>query len=212
MSITNFFAAPPSDAVVPSTGGPCWDVAHLFPERGNWTEADYLALSTNRPIELSNGCLEVLPMPGWAHQFIARFLFRMLDRFVVSKGIGEVMFPPFPVRLWPEKIREPDVVFVRNERSKVGSYSEGADLVVEVVSEGKVNRERDLVAKRAEYAKAGISEYWIVDPELQQITVLALEGETYREHGVFAPGQVATSKLLEGFSVAASEVFAAANG
>ena len=91
----------------------------------------------------------------------------------------------------------------------VHGQPEGADLVVEVVSEGEENRERDLVKKREEYAKAGISEYWIVDPQEKQITVLVLEGQTYREHGVFKPGTVATSFLLAGFSASVDAVFAA---
>ena len=55
--------------------------------------------------------------------------------------------------------------------------------------------------KREEYAKAGIPEYWIVDPELGQITVLVLDGSVYAVHGEFARGQQATSKLLPGFAV-----------
>jgi Uma2 family endonuclease len=79
-----------------------------------------------------------------------------------------------------------------------------------VVSEGEENRERDLEIKRREYAKAGIAEYWIVDPQEQRITVLVLDGQTYRVHGVFAPGDQATSVLLPGFAVAVDAVFAAA--
>ncbi len=43
--------------------------------------------------------------------------------------------------------------------------------------------DRDLVEKREEYARAGIPEYWIVDPEQGQITVLALDGTGYAVHG-----------------------------
>jgi Uma2 family endonuclease len=75
----------------------------------------------------------------------------------------------------------------------------GADLVMEIVSPD--NPERDLVEKVADYAEAGISEYWIVNPETQAITVLKLEGDTYATHGVFARGQQAASALLDGFAV-----------
>ena len=79
---------------------------------------------------------------------------------------------------------------------------------MEVVSEGEENRERDLEVKREEYAKAGIAEYWIVDPQEQRITVLTLDGQTYREHSVFGLGTQATSVLLPGFAVTVSDVFA----
>ena len=81
---------------------------------------------------------------------------------------------------------------------------------MEVVSEGAENRKRDLETKRQEYAEAGISEYWIVDPQEQRITVLTLDGQTYRVHGEFVPGMQATSVLLPGFSVDVESVFAVA--
>ncbi len=86
---------------------------------------------------------------------------------------------------------------------------EGADLVMEIVSPGTDNRARDFEDKRADYAKAKIPEYWIVDPETKTITVLTLSGKNYKVHGEFKAGQTATSKLLKGFKVAVSDVFAA---
>jgi Uma2 family endonuclease len=67
--------------------------------------------------------------------------------------------------------------------------------------------ERDIVVKRADYAEGGIPEYWIVNPLDETITVLRLEGEQYVEHGVFQRGEIATSALLEGFSVDVKAVF-----
>ena len=104
--------------------------------------------------------------------------------------------------------REPDIVYLSAERLKATQqYPDGADLVMEVVSEGEEARERDFVQKREEYAKAGIPEYWIIDPRQREIHVLALEGDAYVEHGVFNDGQVATSELLKNFTVNVGEVF-----
>jgi Uma2 family endonuclease len=55
----------------------------------------------------------------------------------------------------------------------------------------------------------GIPEYWIVDPQTERITVLTLKGKRYRVLGEFAPGQKATSALLDGFRVDVSAVFEA---
>ena len=55
--------------------------------------------------------------------------------------------------------------------------------------------------KRVDYAEAGIPEYWIVNPEEESITVLTLDDDSYREHGVFRRGSAATSLLLQGFVV-----------
>jgi Uma2 family endonuclease len=161
-------------------------------------------------VELSDGCIEVLPMATIFHQLIMDYLLDLLKAVVAAHGIGTVLSAPLPVHLWPGKFRQPDIVYFRPHRVRdVHGQPEGADLVVEVVSEGQENRERDLVTKRQEYATAGISEYWIVDPQEKQITVLVLEGKAYREHGVFGPGTVATSVLLPGFTAAVDAVFAA---
>jgi Uma2 family endonuclease len=83
---------------------------------------------------------------------------------------------------------------------------------MEVVSEGEENRVRDLDIKRQEYARAGITEYWIIDPQEQHITVLTLDGAVYRVHGAYASGTQAISLLLPGFVVDVAAVFVAAEG
>jgi Uma2 family endonuclease len=197
-------------------GEPSWDIALLYPVQGEWTEEEYLALengSENRMIELVDGTIEVLPMPDTYHQRMVLYLYRKVDDYGRKKRTGEALVAPLPVRLWEKQLREPDVVFVRSQRIKnPRKPPEGADLVMEIVSPGKENRDRDLKEKPKAYAKAKIPEYWIVDPEEETITVLTLAGKTYKVHGKYKPGQQAASKLLPGFSVAVSEVFAAGHG
>jgi Uma2 family endonuclease len=197
---------PVSSGLLSQPGEPPWNVALLFPLQGSWTERDYLELGTNRLVEFSNGSIEVLPMPTKAHQRIVRALFVSLQQFVAARAVGEVFFAPLPVRLWPGKFREPDLVYVRPERGEYCGQPEGADLAVEVISPGDENRRRDLETKRWEYAQAGIPEYWIVDPEQGQITVLVLDGPTYREHGVFELSGVATSVVLPGLALPVADV------
>jgi Uma2 family endonuclease len=204
----------PEEAVVPeglTYGEPVWDIARLFPAQGCWTEQDYLALNTNQLVEFSHGFVELLPMPTLSHQLIAGLLYRLLESFASAHGLGLVVAAPYKVRLWEGKYREPDVIFVLSEhRARMGEdFSEGADLVVEVVSGSVHDRHRDLVEKRTEYAKGGIPEYWIVDPELGQITVLVLDGPAYAVHGEFSRGQQATSMLLPGFTVDVTTALAA---
>jgi Uma2 family endonuclease len=182
----------------------------IYPEQGQWTEGDYYALDTNRVVELSDGCLVLLPRPTWAHQRILIFLAGVFSSFVRANKLCEILFAPLPIRLWSGKIRMPDVVFLRPGRVlDPRQHLQGADLTVEIVGEGKENRERDLETKRAEYANAGVPEYWIADPQEGRITVLVLDGQVYREHGVFGPGSQATSVLLPGFAVSVDAVLAA---
>ena len=198
---------------VPVRGRPAWEIAYLFPAQGHWEESDYLSIGTNHLVEFDDGCIEVLPMPTLLHQMIVRFLFKALEAHVAAHASGEVLFAPLPVRLWSGKYREPDIIYVRPKRvRKVRGQPHGADLVMEVVSEGVENRERDLNTKPAEYARARIAEYWIVDPEAHRITVLTLDGPTYRTHGEFGRGTRATSVLFPGFSLDVDAVFAAGEG
>jgi Uma2 family endonuclease len=196
-------------------GGPSWNVALLFPPQGEWTEQDYLALegtSGNRLLELVDGCLEVLPMPDVFHQRIVRYLYRRLDNHVRHGKLGEAFFAPLPMKLRERRLREPDIVFLRPGRI-VDPWNppQGAELVMEVVSPGEENRERDLQTKRVEYARAGISEYWIVDQPLTTITILVLDGQTFREHMVGKPRSEVESAVLAGFRVGVDDTFAAGN-
>ena len=189
-------------------GEPTWEMAWLYPAQGSWTEEEYLALDTNHLIEFADGVLEFLPMPTVLHQRLARFLFLQLQAFVADRAAGEVFFAPLPVRLRPGKYREPDIVYLGPERvAGLRGQPQGADLVMEVVSEGAEHRRRDVEVKRSEYAAAEIAEYWIVDPELRTVEVLELAGRSYRRAGRYAAGEVAASVLLPGFQVAVDELF-----
>jgi Uma2 family endonuclease len=204
----------PSPQVTPVVGEPAWDVALLYPLQGSWSEQDYLdiALTQNWLVEYSNGCVEFLPMPTIEHQLIVKFLLKALDAFVESKSLGIVLFAPLPVWLMPKAYREPDLIFnfTESHAKRTKSYYESADLVMEVVSADRRSHARHYEDKRRDYAKAGIREYWIVDPAEKRITVLALEGSAYLPHGSFAGGDVATSRLLDGFVIKVGDVFKAA--
>jgi Uma2 family endonuclease len=207
MSTGNAFPSPTQP--FPKPGEPAWDLAMMFPLQGGWTVDDYLALDTGLLVEYTDGFVRVLPMPNLLHQLIVKFLFRRLDDFVSRGALGEVLLAPLPVRLATNKFREPDLVFLRPARIKtLKGQPDGADLVVEVVSEGDENRRRDYVEKRVEYAQAGIAEYWIVDPQARKITVLELRGDEYCEYGTFSAGETAASASLAGFAVPVDDVFA----
>jgi Uma2 family endonuclease len=187
----------------PKVGEPSWEVAYLFPAQGTWTEEEYLALPDNRLLELSNGFLEILPLPTMSHQMIIAFFYRALLAFTEPRQLGTVLFAGIKVRLWKGKIRQPDVVFMLAKHAdRLGEeYWQGADLVMEVVSGTAKDRQRDLKTKFAEYARARIPEYWIVDPKEAQITVLRLKGKKHAVHGRYGRGMQARSALLKGFEV-----------
>ncbi len=187
-----------------------WDIGPIAPEPTTWSEDEYLAFDQNILVEFTHGFVEFLPMPTMSHQVSLRSLNRQLDEFVDARQLGFVIQCPFKVQITPGKYREPDLVFMLREHADRMSeqFWDGADLVMEVVSPD--GRKRDLEVKRREYAQAGISEYWIVDPQASSITVLKLDNANYFEHGVFGLGQTASSVLLAGFTADVSAVFNAA--
>ena len=194
-------------------GEPAWEIARLFPAQGHWRETDYLDLDGNYLVEFSQGYIDVLPMPKSSHQRLSRYLFGLLAAFVMNRDLGDALYAPLKVKLGPDEYREPDILFALKEHAHLmgEDYWTGADLLMEIVSPDAKSRRRDLKEKRRDYAKAGIPEYWIVDPRLEKITVLKLEGNTYTVHGDFSRGGKASSHLLPGFTVDVSAAFDSQN-
>ena len=180
----------------------------LLPSQGSWSDDAYQWLTDhgNRPVELTDGHIQELPMPTDTHQSVLLCLYNLFHAWLRPRG-GIVMVASLRMRIREGKFREPDLLMLRDRSDprRQDRYWLGADLVVEVVSPD--DPDRDLVEKRADYAEGGIPEYWTADPRDETITVLALEGEGYVEHGVFGRGGSAASRLLEGFAADVSAVF-----
>ncbi len=183
------------------------EIATIFSIQGAWSEQEYLALDTNRRVEFDSGFVELHDPPTDQHQAIVLYLSIALNRFALQIG-GVVRTAGLRLRLWDRKYREPDIVFLRERDSSLRqeNFWDGADLVVEIVSQGREERERDLVTKRTEYARAGIQEYWVVDPEQETVTVLSLTGDVYSKGNLFGRGEVVTSPLLPELALPVAEV------
>ena len=180
----------------------------ILPRQGCWSDEAYLWLTDHgrRLIEFTDGRIEELPLPTFTHQAVLSFLHSLFRVWLRPRG-GVVVFSGLRMRIREGKYREPDLLLLR-DRSDArcqDRYWLGADLVAEVVSPD--DPDRDLVEKRADYAEAGIPEYWIVDPRDETVTVLVLDGESYVEHGVHARGDEAASPLLDGFAADVAAVF-----
>lgn len=180
----------------------------VMPPQGDWTADAYLCLTdhSNRLIEFTAGTIQELPMPTSTHQAIVAFLYDLFRAYLLPRG-GVVMFAALRLRISADKFREPDLLMLRDrsDRRYQDRYWLGADLVVEVVSPDYPAR--DLIEKRADYAAAGIPEYWIADPRDRTLTVLTLSGDAYVAHGRYGRGETATSPLLAGFAAEVDAVF-----
>jgi len=191
-----------------------WELATLYPEQGEWSEEEYLELTDHakRRIEYTEGRLEFLPMPTESHEALTQFLFLALYQFVDQRKLGKVYSNGIRFRVRSRKIRLPDVIFLHRDHfhARHNRAWDGADLVMEVVSDSPADRQRDYEQKLIDYAEAKVSEYWIIDPERQTVLVHLLTGDQYSVHGEYGRGQVAISALLAGFGVDVGSLFATA--
>jgi Uma2 family endonuclease len=173
---------------------------------------DWLAFPEDgRLYEIVDGELFVSPTPNIAHQRLSRDLAFALHEYLRGTGTGEVLNSPVGVKLGPTTVLEPDIVVVlRAHADRIGAQviDGPPDLVVEILSPGTARR--DLGVKRATYERAGVSEYWIVDPKRQAVEVLVLDRGTYASGGHFGRSDVSSSRLLPGVRIALADVFAAA--
>lgn len=147
--------------------------------RARWTWEEYARLPSegSTRYEVIDGELFVTPAPSRAHQRVVGRLVARLVSFVEEHGAGEVYPGPFDVLFGEGDYLEPDLLFVRADRTDVLSDRgvEGPpDLVVEVISPSTAARDRGLKLER--YRHFGVEEYWIVDPGERTIEVWRLTG------------------------------------
>lgn len=181
---------------------------------------DYLALEDTGYegcVELVDGELVELPPESGINTEIAAIWFAALLSIGVSvlhlkMGNCEIQTPV----LAPGDAanRFPDLVVIREEHRSLTQHRMTITLemppprfVLEVLSPGQTNHNRDYVRKRAQYAAVGIPEYMIVDPEERAITVLALEQGNYREVGCYRGDQRIISPTFPDLSLTANQIF-----
>ena len=164
--------------------------------------------------ELVAGELVKMPPESPRNARIALFLLSLLLRIVPLERISHkdldivVSGPRATTRL-------PDLMVLSEElAAELESATRGTILldmpppvlVIEVVSPGKENEDRDYRYKRSEYAARGILEYWIVDPRKEIVTLLTLIDGFY-EAQVLQGSDNLMSGVIPEFSLAVAEIF-----
>jgi Uma2 family endonuclease len=172
------------------------------------TYRDYLALPDERRYELLEGELCMVPSAGFFHQTIARNLTFLLCQHVKAYDLGVILDAPMEVVLSPHDVVQPDILFIGKARREIITESniQGApDLVIEIVS--ATHRERDLLVKKALYARFGVGEYWVVDPDNRTIEQLLQTGDIFTSRGLFSPDDTMQTELLPGLILAVAHAF-----
>ena len=180
-----------------------------------YTFADCLTWNEDMHVEIINGELFMMATPSSRHQEISGELFRQLANFLEGKPC-KVYPAPFGVRLFeqdgdrPEDVDtvvEPDISVIC-DRDKVDARGcKGApDLIVEILSPS--TRRHDRLVKLDLYQRAGVREYWIVDPENRSVLVFLPDGNgSYRIREDYGSEDIARVNVLEGCFIDWKKVF-----
>jgi|RhiMetdeSRZDD1v2_1073273.scaffolds.fasta_scaffold14764_5 Uma2 family endonuclease len=161
--------------------------------------------------ELIDGEHYGTPSPITRHQQISGNLYYLLRSFLEERPIGAVFYAPLDVVFSRFDVVEPDLLYVSNERAAQVMTHQNVQGTPEVVIEigSPATRKRDETIKRRLYERAGVAEYWVVDPEVDVIRVYRRDGDTFArpiELSVEADDAL-TTPLLTGLNLLLRDVF-----
>ena len=174
-----------------------------------YTYADYLTWDDGQRWELIYGRAYLMAQPSPEHQKINKLLLRHMDLFFEGKSCEAYM--PIDVRLFPQGddsdyvVVQPDISVICQPDQLDRRGCKGAPtLVVEILSPSTASH--DFVRKMHVYREAGIREYWIVDPEIEEIHIYLLREKRNRAQ-TFKMDEVLASPTFPGLEIPLSEIF-----
>ena len=172
------------------------------------TVADYLETPEGAGYQLLDGELIVAAAPADKHQRVLGELFIALHQFVSGHNLGIIRFAPSDVVLSEHDVVQPDILYVSRRRDHIRTAAniQGApDLAVEVLSPSTEGYDRGY--KRELYARHGVMEYWLVDPDLETIEVLTPGNGGFIRYALYNRRETLTSPLLPGLAVDLAAIF-----
>ncbi len=173
------------------------------------TAGDFRELSEGPPYyQLIEGDLYMSPSPNRAHQDILLQLALLIGSYLESHPNGTVHIAPSDVELSELNVYQPDLYYVSNERRRILT-EQGAtgapDLVVEILSRKTARLDREV--KRKIYARTGVAELWLVDPDRKRIEVYNLAESPDRPSDIYSGRRKISSPLLPGLEIPVAKVF-----
>ncbi len=188
-------------------------MSELATARMHWTTADLdLLPDDGTRYEIADGELLMTRAPHAYHQRTCFRVAREVDAWSQMSHAGEV-FEAAGVLFSDSDVVIPDVLWISNKRlaqflDATGHFTGAPELMVEVLSPGMQNERRDRALKLRMYAAYGVQEYWIIDWQLQQMTIYRREQGTLRLTLTLLAGDTLTSPLLPDFACPVARLFA----
>ncbi len=162
--------------------------------------------------ELIDGEHYVTPSPNMKHQAVSGNLHFLMRSWLANHPVGRIFYAPFDVVFTQFDVVEPDLMYMSNERAAeilTSQHVTGSpEIVIEIGS--RSTRRRDETIKLRLYERSGVSEYWVVDPELDRIRIYrSQDGRFGRATELLAKaGDVLTTAHLAGLEMPLTAVFA----
>jgi Uma2 family endonuclease len=161
--------------------------------------------------ELIDGEHFVTPSPNRKHQRVSLNMALLIGNWLEQHPVGQIYYAPFDVIFSMFDVVEPDLLYLSNERAAhvlTDANVRGApELIIEIGSKG--TRKRDETIKRRLYERSGVSEYWVVDPEIDVVRVYRRSIEGFQRPAELRAdaGDTHTTPLLEGLSLPLTRIF-----
>ena len=175
------------------------------------TYEDYCAAPADNRYELLDGELIMVAAPNIKHESVRSLLGHHLGNFIIDHGLGKLFYAPCDVMLSESDVVQPDLLFVSREREHLlrdGQKVQGApDLVIEILSPSTADRDRG--KKLALYGRHGVTEYWLVDPVAETISIHRQQAGELVPTETFGRDQTLRSPLLAGLELHLYDVFTA---
>lgn len=183
-------------------------------EERKYSYADYMTWDEGERVELIDGeIFNMSPAPSRQHQQILGELFKAFS-FILQDAECEVYFAPFDVRLFTknkqndeiDNVVQPDLSVVCDKDKLDDRGCNGSpDLIIEVLSPSSIKMDR--WEKYRLYEKAGVKEYWLVDPINQSVEVHLLVDTHYEFQGVFTEEDTVSVQILPELTLNLNEIF-----
>jgi Uma2 family endonuclease len=161
-----------------------------------------------RRYEVSNGMLRVMPAFSISHQTAALRLASALLKYIEVRDLGRLLLAPCNVILNATTLIQPDIFFVRRERTgmiEAMNMWGAPDMVIEIISPG--NQDRAMQIKRSLYSRFNVQEYWIADPGRETIDVLAWSEIGYLPAGTYGKTDQLRSRIFPKLALSLNKVF-----
>ena len=178
-----------------------------------WTSSDLDALphEEGTRYEIIDGELYVSTSPHYHHQYVCNEIASQLTNWSKQTGRGRVI--PAPGLIFSEDNNvAPDIVWLSDERLTMalggdGHFHEAPELIIEVLSPGFANENRDRVTKLALYSRRGIDEYWVIDWRSRSVEVYRRGDATLDLIATLHETDTLETPLLPGFSTLVNTLF-----